>query len=550
MRCSGWMAGVVLLGGCPQDVILSASGPDANLPDPEIAVEPAFVQFGELAGDESASKVFVLTNVGDGFLDIDRIRLVDPLPGFTLLVPDGSLPAALAQGESTFFEVQFRPAAQGLQQIEVQVISDAQNAPDLRVPVAGSGAAPDMLVSPDVLGFPDQIVSCVSVGVVRLENVGREDVVVSAIRLERDDPTDTDAMGDTDEDPGGEDLSWGVTPMVPLTLAPGEDRGWTLLYEPTERSEGWGRVIVVESNDPDSPHVVPITGSSTFGPSYAEQFVVPADKPIDLLFAIDQSGSMGDQANLLAAEIGTFTQALSAAQADWRIGVYTGSNPACLASTYDDGTPGWEAQFALDVRSGSVLGGGAQDLTEALLSGLAEAAALDDVGLCNEGFRRSGVPLHVVIVSDERDQSSGFTGGPSSYWMAYLQNLEVYAGGLQRLTVHGVLDLQSACGQTPLGPSGYRQVVQATGGELLDVCGAWAGDLDAIVASVMDDLVSFQLARTDIEPASVAVAVDGTLWTQGWRYDAASFTVYFDVVPPPGAVVDVTYEGQVDCSAN
>lgn len=157
---------------------------------------------------------------------------------------------------------------------------------------------------------------------------------------------------------------------------------------------------------------------------------------VDLLFAIDNSGSMGDeQANLIAAFPGFVTgiqNTLDSAES-YHIGVVTSdsydynedgcrgighlvtqtggddsSNSACgpFASGFrwfDDTEPDLGATFACAAQVGTDGSGDEEQVNGVLFATDANQNAL---GACNEGFLREDALLVVVIITDEEDEES------------------------------------------------------------------------------------------------------------------------------------------------
>ncbi|MCA9571626.1 MAG: hypothetical protein KC656_27495, partial [Myxococcales bacterium] len=130
-----------------------------------------------------------------------------------------------------------------------------------------------------------------------------------------------------------------------------------------------------------------------------------------------------------------------------------------------------------------------------------------------------------------------------------LDTLTAWAGDPALLRYHAVVDVRSVCGDFPLGPDGYDQVVAETGGVLSDLCRGIGTAFDDLVAEIPPPPVTFALTRGPVAEFSVEVAVAGTLLTGGWAYDRALNQVLLDTPPPPGSVVIVRYKLLEDCPA-
>lgn len=68
--------------------------------------------------------------------------------------------------------------------------------------------------------------------------------------------------------------------------------------------------------------------------------VVPSGRAVDILFVVDNSGSMGEEQGMLASAASTLVDALDALGADYRIGFTTtdNGNPMCSGTTPEGGT--------------------------------------------------------------------------------------------------------------------------------------------------------------------------------------------------------------------
>ncbi|MCX4241234.1 hypothetical protein [Paraliomyxa miuraensis] len=156
-------------------------------------------------------------------------------------------------------------------------------------------------------------------------------------------------------------------------------------------------------------------------------------KKVDLLFVIDDSGSMADEQANLAASVPGFIEAMRAELAEtdgYNIGVVTSdlyifdvscgpvsignlvtqtggvdsSNNVC--SPYSSGmrfmteNDNLDNKFACAAQVGTS-GDGDEHPMEAMLTAL--SPELTDPGMCNEGFLRDDALLVVVIITDEED---------------------------------------------------------------------------------------------------------------------------------------------------
>ncbi len=134
---------------CTVDVVFTA---------PDIQVEPASVDFGEVRIGRTVSQELVIRNVGDGELGVSRIR--EQAVGFSLSFGDLEPPFPLAPGHSVSFEIEFVPRSAGRYTGELTIESNDRETPVMTIDMTGTGRAPTGLnlavaSDADTYGFGD-----------------------------------------------------------------------------------------------------------------------------------------------------------------------------------------------------------------------------------------------------------------------------------------------------------------------------------------------------------------------------------------------------------
>ena len=147
----------------------------------------------------------------------------------------------------------------------------------------------------------------------------------------------------------------------------------------------------------------------------------------DILVVIDDSASMAEEQARLGENFHAFTDVVAGAYADFQIGVITTDVDVDDAGVLRGGvltpdTPGLEDAFLAAVTVGTDGSRYEQGY---------EAASLATATGQNPGFLRNTARLHLVILSDEDDQSPGKLP-------AYLDTLTDRAGA-GGLTVHAIV---------------------------------------------------------------------------------------------------------------
>jgi subtilisin family serine protease len=139
-------------------------------PSPVIRVEPAALSFGDVARGTSASKTLVLMNEGSDALQVSKLDVSGS--GFSVNLPPGTLPP----GARHELAVTYKPAGTGDATGELQLQTNASNAPVVRVPMSGRGVkAPSMEIESAPLAFEALIGQSFADSVV-IRNTGEGDL--------------------------------------------------------------------------------------------------------------------------------------------------------------------------------------------------------------------------------------------------------------------------------------------------------------------------------------------------------------------------------------
>jgi hypothetical protein len=126
----------------------------------EIQVEPTSVDFGEVRVGKTGSKEIVITNVGDGELNVSSIR--EQAVGFSLSFGSVTPPFPLAPGHSASFNIVFLPRSARLYEGELTIESNDRETPVMTIEMTGTGRAPTGLTlsvatDAETYGFDDTI---------------------------------------------------------------------------------------------------------------------------------------------------------------------------------------------------------------------------------------------------------------------------------------------------------------------------------------------------------------------------------------------------------
>jgi hypothetical protein len=507
----GLLVASLALGACNESRI------DVNRPPddpgiPSIAVIPPALEWGQLTADESESRTVTVRNIGDTPVAVSDIT-IEGVEAYTIVGPSSFL---VERDTETTVEIRFQPRQANNDAVAI-FWSDDPDEPRTQVQLTGLGSVPELTISPDPIDFGELFVPCDDVATLTLENTGAEPLVVTSVEQ-------LSTTGMTLED----------VPSLPFTLGVGEsttvDVAWTAVADGPAVGE-----LVVQSNDPRGEVTADQLGSGRYTDQVSETITREANPPVDILLAVDQSCSMDTNTTVLSSNFASFISAVDAVTNDWQIGV-PNHETGCFNSggVITATTPNYPSVFASAATEGTDPGG-TSSYSEKLLQLADVALDLTGPGQCNAGFPRPGALFHVIVVSDEPNRSS-------LPWHVYQSRYESHLTDPDLLRVSAIIDA-SGC---DFGGAGYSEIVQATGGVVLDLCGPWSSQVSQLGQVSVEAVDDLQLGEP-ADPASIVVARGGSPTTTGWTYDAPSNSVSFDPPLAEGESVDVDYAVLATC---
>lgn len=300
---------------------------------------------------------------------------------------------------------------------------------------------------------------------------------------------------------------------------------------------------------------------------------------IDILFVIDNSGSMASSQQAVADNFQRFIGKFNEKGFDYRIAITTsdaymdlyGGDPT--VSRFRDGTdltghtgvhvvdpttPDLEVTFLKNMLQG-IAGSGDERVFQSIKQTLLNPA--------NAGFPRPTAFLSVIIVSDEDDFSyDGAASIGGQYSNPALHTVDSYLGFIDGLTsatdetrsrkynVNSIAILDQACldflnASSPGRKIGrrYQEISTKTNGVIGSLCGDFGTTLSSISAKIIELTTQFYLNRTP-RVESLRVLVDNVEVSSdpvnGYQYhaDTNSITFHGTWVPDPASVISVRFD--------
>lgn len=303
------------------------------------------------------------------------------------------------------------------------------------------------------------------------------------------------------------------------------------------------------------------------GADYKQQAVfIP--KKIDILWVVDNSGSMETSQNNLASNFQAFINRFNQYNYDFHMAVTTTDawekqfNTASVKARIRDGagtthsgvfvmdknTPNMSSVFTTNIKQGTS-GNGDERALESFKQTLLEP--------WNVAFRRNEAFLAVIIVSDEEDFSgssqTAFEDASKNFTVeSYRDFLDTYTNAASNgknysVSVISVPDV--AC-KNQLSTDGFArkistrlpQLADLTGGVKGSLCSNFGSTLELISDSIIQLSAVFKLSR-EPQVDTIKVTVNGVTINQdatnGWTYNASDLTITFHGSSVPGANANI-----------
>lgn len=494
-----YIIGLCLMGTACHDSGLSTVSDDGAGNWPVIEVTPGLLNYGDMETGDVKAMTFTVRNVGleGSTLAVDGIDIESATGGGFTILEGTDDDFGIGVGDEREITVVFSPAEPSQNIGQAIVHSNDDRNPEMPVDLRGFGLMPRLFIDPNPHDYGTVNIGCTSDQTFRLTNVGTETLTL----------TDLSGLGS-----GFEALE---VPYMPLMLDPGESTELQLRFNPTN-DVAYDGDFVVDSNDPYGAQTAVYRGLGHVPTAVEDRWNLPEDPPVDILWYVDQSGSMNDDQEALSSNFSTFIDNIERITSDWHVAVVT-QDGGCANTILSPRDSDYIEAFTSAVSDGDET-----VHSEAGFTLLTQALNQTEDGDCNEGFLRDDSMLHVIMVSDEPEQSAT----PWSSFVSELHELRTDPGLVKVSAIAG--DLPNGC-ETPDNSAkagiGYYEATVATKGVFLPFCSYWSNEVDTLAEASTNRPV-FPLSST-ADPATIQVRVNERSVPRGWEYDESRNAVVF-----------------------
>ncbi|MEM6928046.1 MAG: vWA domain-containing protein [Myxococcota bacterium] len=294
--------------------------------------------------------------------------------------------------------------------------------------------------------------------------------------------------------------------------------------------------------DAPEPAEPPPEGAPLDAVCITDTSIQTLEQTADVLFVVDNSGSMSDNQAALASNFPSFIEAISGSGLDYHVGVITTDVGDLGHLRVIDGvryitptTPNPEVIFSQMARVGTGGSPTEQGLATTYLALEVEVNEPENVG-----FYRPDAALHTIVVTDEDDHT------PSTL-ITVNEFVRWYDGikpDIERRTFNGVLNLLDA--------GGYLDVINDIGGLTYSIDDAdWGGLLNELglqaaglrqefflTQTPLEETLTVSIVRSRDNATDIVREVDPAEWTYEDTRNAIRFV---DLVPDPLDRVEIAY---------
>jgi len=266
-------------------------------------------------------------------------------------------------------------------------------------------------------------------------------------------------------------------------------------------------------------------------------------KKLDVVWVIDNSGSMDDEQAALGENFNSFIRDFIAKDVDFKMGITTtdarseykglmvsGSDTKLTSAKAKENADQFLADFRNMVKVGTRGSGNEKGLEGA-------QGFMQRYGTT---FLRPDAYLAIVVLSDEQDQSAGTVAS----YVDELKQLKAEAGLVKMYSIVDVTRSNCCASGITTGYERYAEASNLTAGDVYDIRHDFGHSLSVMGDTIIGLLDSFALHGNPV-PETLAVYVNDKQ-TFDYTYDEASRSIRFAAghVPDVGAAIKVRYVKQ------
>jgi len=481
---------------------------------PEIIVAPATLEFGHLlSGQETLTRTVTIANGGTANLVIDRLDIA----GENYTVDEGGF--TVESGAYYQIEVTYNPRTFEHNEGYLDIYLEGDEEPSEGVWLNGNGDAPVINVTPADHDFGSPLLGCDTTKEIIIQNDGNVDLIINDFDIMASIPADIT-------------IDLGTLPDFPWIIIPGGRVAFFSNYAPLDTNDDLTTFEIL-SSDPLNPVFAAFAeGAAVLSNEKIQSWIQKSVLMIDIVWIIDNSGSMNFYQSLLGNNMADFMNIFLSYSPDFQMAFITTTEPTFVSNIIDSSSRYPVAEAVDQINSIGVTGSGNE-------KGILMLSKCLDGGQCSD-IMRHDANFVAIFLSDEPDHSGGSLSNFISIFDA------ARPGIFKPYAIIG--DPPSGCSNSgnPWNTQagyGYWDLVQHYASQWFSICDTdWGSQLEEIAQDISIQTV-FELESEDPHTDTLRVWINGQLITEGWEYDEDLNAVVFtyEDAPEAGDSIDIGY---------
>ena len=480
---------------------------------PSIIVAPELLDFGHLlSGFESDTMMITISNGGSADLIVDRLEL----EGANYLIDTSGF--VVPAGGWRQIEVGYTPKTFEHNEGYIDIYLEGDEVPSQSVWLNGNGDAPVIVVIPADHNFGAPLLGCDVTKEIIIQNDGNVDLVITDINIMSSVPPDIT-------------IAFGTLPSFPWTISPAGRVAFFANYVPLDE-EPDTTLFDITSSDPKTPFYGAFTeGAAVISNEVIERWIQESKIIVDIIWIVDNSGSMMPFQNLLGLNMADFMTVFLSYSPDFQMAFITTDSPVFVAPPIDGRTNSPIDKAIATIDSIGIGGSGWEKGLE----------MLEDCMLSSEctNWIRPDAKLIAIFLSDEPDHSNRTP-------ISFINSFDaIKPNAFVPFAIIG--DPPQGCpaqsGWNTQAGWGYYDVVQHYASQWFSICdGDWGAQLESLAQTISVKTI-FELGSADPHVDTFRVWINGQLMESGWSYDESINSVVFEFgeAPDPGDTIEIGY---------
>jgi len=530
-----------------EQVDVRLRGEGINLPPCQYEVSKNVVNFGTVEVNRTGVRPFEIRNLSRTSRCLITSLELSAESAIEFELPEGSLAEVFIEpGAALAIPGVFAPTSPGTYEGRIEFSISNPDTPFNTVDLVGTAAESTLLIVPNDLFFGTLEIGCSArAKTVTVYNTGATEAQIFDIAL--------------DSQPGV--FSIRNAPRTPFSVAPGSsftfDVGFTA--PGPEPSDYAGAVELVGNYEgQEVTYIVSLQGSGAIDAVQIDEFEQVGRPEVDILFVIDDSGTMSQEQQLLGENFDAFIQFAEAQSLDYHIAVTATERNDTDGRFFPLGQPASDRVVTpqtqpsprqVFLQNAAV---GASGGSEVVLDAAYNALTPPLINGHNAGFLRRDAVLSIIGVTDEREQSQRSV----DFFLNFFLSIKGFRNS-QLFSFSSISGGETGCsgpGSSAQAAPRLVEIANRSGGVEESICTQdWSRTLEDLSLKAFGQKSRFFLTNQPVIPTIEVLVDDQRLPASeasgqvNWTYDFSTNSVNFLPLSVPGVGSSVRIEYTAEC---